>query len=68
MVFHFIQNEMLSLLTFLVFLCAMFIISKIWCLLISIGNEFVELYLDHIWELDDNCMGLQGFLVFDAVD
>ena len=32
----------------------------------SVGKEIVDLYLDHIRKLADNCTGLQGFLVFNA--
>ena len=33
----------------------------------SVGKEIVELCLDRIRKLADNCTGLQGFLVFNAV-
>ncbi|XP_022851607.1 tubulin alpha chain-like, partial [Olea europaea var. sylvestris] len=33
----------------------------------AIGKEIVDLCLDHIRKLADNCTGLQGFLVFNAV-
>ncbi|XP_039009965.1 tubulin alpha-2 chain-like [Hibiscus syriacus] len=33
----------------------------------TIGKEIVDVYLDHIRKLADNCTGLQGFLVFNAV-
>ncbi|XP_021663209.2 tubulin alpha-2 chain-like [Hevea brasiliensis] len=33
----------------------------------TIGKEIVDLYLDRIRKLADNCTGLQGFLVFNAV-
>ncbi|GLJ11108.1 hypothetical protein SUGI_0143140 [Cryptomeria japonica] len=33
----------------------------------TIGKEIVDLCLDHIKKLADNCIGLQGFLVFNAV-
>ncbi|KAH1118622.1 hypothetical protein GYH30_047410 [Glycine max] len=33
----------------------------------TIGKEIVELCLDRIRKLADNCTGLQGFLVFNAV-
>ncbi|KAF6134151.1 hypothetical protein GIB67_013548, partial [Kingdonia uniflora] len=33
----------------------------------TIGKEIVDLYLDCIQKLADNCTGLQGFLVFNAV-
>ncbi|KAL0792443.1 hypothetical protein Bca101_063820 [Brassica carinata] len=35
--------------------------------LISVGKEIVDLCLDRIRKLADNCTGLQGFLVFNAV-
>lgn len=38
------------------------------CLFIfSVGKEIVDLCLDRIRKLADNCTGLQGFLVFNAV-
>ena len=33
----------------------------------TIGKEIVDLCLDRIRKLADNCTGLQGFLVFNAV-
>ena len=33
----------------------------------TIGKEIVDLALDRIRKLADNCTGLQGFLVFNAV-
>ncbi|CAN1138939.1 Tubulin alpha-4 chain [Linum perenne] len=33
----------------------------------TIGKEIVDLCLDRIRKLPDNCTGLQGFLVFNAV-
>lgn len=33
----------------------------------SVGKEIVDLCLDRIRKLADNCTGLQGFLVFSAV-
>jgi len=33
----------------------------------AVGREIVELCLDRIRKLADNCTGLQGFLVFNAV-
>merc|ERR1712086_515584 len=33
----------------------------------TIGREIVDLCLDRIRKLADNCTGLQGFLVFQAV-
>ena len=35
--------------------------------LFSVGKEIVDLCLDRIRKLSDNCTGLQGFLVFNAV-
>ena len=34
---------------------------------ITVGKEIVDLCLDRIRKLADNCTGLQGFLVFNAV-
>lgn len=36
-------------------------------LFLSVGKEIVDLCLDRIRKLADNCTGLQGFLVFNAV-
>merc|ERR1712072_1465139 len=33
----------------------------------TIGKEIVDLVLDRIRKLADNCTGLQGFMVFNAV-
>merc|ERR1719261_2448443 len=33
----------------------------------TVGKEVVDLVLDHIRKLADNCTGLQGFLAFNAV-
>ncbi|KAF9597911.1 hypothetical protein IFM89_022281 [Coptis chinensis] len=33
----------------------------------TVGKEIVDLYLDRVRKLADNCTGLQGFLVFNAV-
>ena len=33
----------------------------------AVGKEIVDLCLDRIRKLADNCTGLQGFLVFNAV-
>jgi tubulin alpha len=33
----------------------------------TIGKEIVDLALDRIRKLADNCTGLQGFLVFNSV-
>lgn len=32
----------------------------------TIGKEIINLVLDQIWELADQCTGLQGFLVLDS--
>ncbi|TKC36896.1 hypothetical protein EI555_005305 [Monodon monoceros] len=32
----------------------------------TIGKEVTDLVLDRIWKLDDQCTGLQGFLVFHS--
>ena len=42
-------------------------VSLIWCLYAAVGKEIEELCLDRIRKLADNCTGLQGFLVFNAV-
>jgi hypothetical protein len=34
---------------------------------VAVGKEIVDLCLDRIRKLADNCTGLQGFLVFNAV-
>jgi tubulin alpha len=34
---------------------------------LAVGKEIVDLALDRIRKLADNCTGLQGFLVFNAV-
>lgn len=36
-------------------------------LCLAVGKEIVDLALDRIRKLADNCTGLQGFLVFNAV-
>lgn len=36
-------------------------------MLYAVGKEIVDLCLDRIRKLADNCTGLQGFLVFNAV-
>jgi hypothetical protein len=36
-------------------------------LFVAVGKEIVDLCLDRIRKLADNCTGLQGFLVFNAV-
>lgn len=35
--------------------------------LFTVGKEIVDLCLDRVRKLADNCTGLQGFLVFNAV-
>jgi len=46
-------------------------LSNIWsftiCFSAAVGREVVDLCLDRIRKLADNCTGLQGFLVFNAV-
>jgi tubulin alpha len=37
------------------------------CVCPAVGKEIVDLALDRIRKLADNCTGLQGFLVFNAV-
>lgn len=37
------------------------------CFSAAVGREVVDLCLDRIRKLADNCTGLQGFLVFNAV-
>ena len=37
------------------------------CIIFSVGKEVVDLCLDRVRKLSDNCTGLQGFLVFNAV-
>lgn len=34
---------------------------------IAVGRDIVDLCLDRVRKLADNCTGLQGFLVFNAV-
>ncbi|MCD7454920.1 hypothetical protein HAX54_026516 [Datura stramonium] len=34
----------------------------------TVGKDIVDLYLDRIRKLSDDCTGLQGYLVFNAVD
>jgi hypothetical protein len=38
-----------------------------WCSNTAVGREIVDLCLDRVRKLADNCTGLQGFLVFSAV-
>jgi len=57
--------------TFVIFYVGV-IISCTYCYIcclysISVGKEIVDLCLDRIRKLADNCTGLQGFLVFNAV-
>lgn len=49
------------------FSSSFFIIVIFDCILFSVGKEIVDLCLDRIRKLADNCTGLQGFLVFNAV-
>lgn len=37
------------------------------CSRAAVGKEIVDLCLDRVRKLADNCTGLQGFLVFNAV-
>ena len=37
------------------------------CCYAAVGREIVDLCLDRVRKLADNCTGLQGFLVFNAV-
>ena len=37
------------------------------CYNTAVGREIVDLCLDRVRKLADNCTGLQGFLVFNAV-
>lgn len=37
------------------------------CCCCAVGKEIVDLCLDRVRKLADNCTGLQGFLVFNAV-
>ncbi|KAL4286318.1 hypothetical protein AHAS_Ahas19G0074200 [Arachis hypogaea] len=34
----------------------------------TVSKEIVDLYLDHVCKLANNCTSLQGFLVFDTID
>jgi hypothetical protein len=34
---------------------------------LEVGKEIVDLTLDRLRKLTDNCTGLQGFLIFNAV-
>ncbi|KHN23776.1 Tubulin alpha-3/alpha-5 chain [Glycine soja] len=34
----------------------------------TVGKEIIDLCLDRICKLVDNCTGLQGFLIFNTVD
>lgn len=42
-------------------------VVKLLILVIAVGKEIVDICLDRIRKLADNCTGLQGFLVFNAV-
>ena len=53
---------------YLPMLCSFVLLELIICyLFVSVGKEIVDLCLDRIRKLADNCTGLQGFLVFNAV-
>ena len=48
---------------YLPMLCSFFLLELIICyLFVSVGKEIVDLCLDRIRKLADNCTGLQGFL------
>ena len=49
------------------FTVTLFIINGLHLSFVSVGKEIVDLCLDRIRKLADNCTGLQGFLVFNAV-
>ena len=63
---HYTSNDT-HLLTFIISL--IFLVSFLLKYLsyVSVGKEIVDLCLDRIRKLADNCTGLQGFLVFNAV-
>jgi hypothetical protein len=52
---------------FIYFFLPLFHINCLHVLFVSVGKEIVDLCLDRIRKLADNCTGLQGFLVFNAV-
>lgn len=54
------HNSIYTLLVFAVLNC-------LYCCFVTVGKEIVDLCLDRIRKLADNCTGLQGFLVFHAV-
>jgi tubulin alpha len=63
---HYTSNDFslnLSLYTFL----SLFRINCLHVSFVSVGKEIVDICLDRIRKLADNCTGLQGFLVFNAV-
>ena len=35
--------------------------------MLSVGRDIIDLCLDRVRKLADNCTGLQGFLIFNAV-
>ncbi|KAK4762593.1 hypothetical protein SAY86_008361 [Trapa natans] len=49
------------------FLYACLLNESHWSFFFTVGKEIVDLCLDRIRKLADNCTGLQGFLVFNAV-
>jgi hypothetical protein len=51
---------------FLIFYITDLVILMIF-FVVTVGKEIVDLCLDRIRKLADNCTGLQGFLVFNAV-
>ena len=54
-------------LSHLIYVFYPFHINCLHVLFVSVGKEIVDLCLDRIRKLADNCTGLQGFLVFNAV-
>ncbi|KAL0823798.1 hypothetical protein Bca101_047475 [Brassica carinata] len=52
---------------FLVFLGVLEKLDALMFYVIAVGKEIVDLCLDRVRKLADNCTGLQGFLVFNAV-
>lgn len=56
-----------SLLMFLLRFSALRVVLTFLGFLAAVGKEIVDLCLDRIRKLADNCTGLQGFLVFNAV-
>lgn len=53
--------------TFLLLFSVLCVFLTFFGLLAAVGKEIVDLCLDRIRKLADNCTGLQGFLVFNAV-